>query len=134
VGHITQAKGTQKIAEIGGLTETHPLLGWLLVAGVLAIAGLPPFGVFMSEFLLVSSTFARQPALAVAVVVGLLIAFAALLARLTALAFGPPRGLNNPVHASTLPIFAHLALVLLGGIYLPPALVAWFQHVALMLG
>jgi hydrogenase-4 component F len=134
VGHITQAKGTQKIADIGGLTETHPLLGWLLVAGVLAIAGLPPFGVFMSEFLLVSSTFARQPALAVAVVAGLLIAFAALLARLTSLAFGPPRGHNYPVHASTLPIFAHLALVLLGGIYLPPPLVAWFQHVALMLG
>jgi hydrogenase-4 component F len=134
VGHITQAKGTQKIADIGGLTETHPMLGWLLVAGVLAIAGLPPFGVFMSEFLLVSSTFARQPALAVAVVAGLLIAFAALLARLTSLAFGPPRGHNYPVHASTLPIFAHLALVLLGGIYLPPPLVAWFQHVALMLG
>jgi hydrogenase-4 component F len=134
VGHITQAKGTQKIADIGGLTETHPMLGWLLVAGVLAIAGLPPFGVFMSEFLLVSSTFARQPVLAVAVVAGLLIAFAALLARLTSLAFGPPRGHNYPVHASTLPIFAHLALVLLGGIYLPPPLVAWFQHVALMLG
>jgi hydrogenase-4 component F len=72
--------------------------------------------------------------LAVAVVAGLLIAFAALLARLTSLAFGPPRGHNYPVHASTLPIFAHLALVLLGGIYLPPPLVAWFQHVALMLG
>jgi len=134
VGHITQAKGTQKIADIGGLTETHPMLGWLLVAGVLAIAGLPPFGVFMSEFLLVSSTFARQPVLAVAVVAGLLIAFAALLARLTSLAFGPPRGHNYPVHASTLPIFSHLFLVLLGGIYLPPPLVAWFQHVALMLG
>ena len=30
---------------------------WLL--GVVAIAGLPPFGIFMSEFLVVSSTFAR---------------------------------------------------------------------------
>ena len=64
VGHIAQAKGTQKIAEMGGLTETNPVLGWGLVLGVVAIAGLPPLGIFMSEFLVVSSTFARQPLLA----------------------------------------------------------------------
>ncbi len=65
VGHIAQAKGTQKIAEMGGLTETNPVLGWGLVLGVVAIAGLPPLGIFMSEFLVVSSTFARQPLLAI---------------------------------------------------------------------
>jgi hydrogenase-4 component F len=134
VGHITQAKGTQRMADIGGLTETHPMLGWLLVAGGAAIAGLPPFGVFASEFLLVSSTFARAPLLAVAVVAGLLIAFAALMARLTSLGFGPPRGANRKVEASIVPVFAHLALVLLAGIWLPPMLVAWFRNVALMLG
>ena len=32
VGHIAQVKGTQKIADIRGLTVTHPLLGWGLVA------------------------------------------------------------------------------------------------------
>jgi hydrogenase-4 component F len=31
-------------------------------------------------------------------------------------------------------MFAHLGLVLAAGIYLPPALVAWFQHVAALLG
>src|SRR5476649_809215 len=46
VGHIAQVKGTQRMADIGGLTETPSWLGWLLVAGVVAIAGLPPFGVF----------------------------------------------------------------------------------------
>jgi len=54
VGHVTQVKGTQKIADMGGLTVTHPVLGWGLVLGVVAIAGLPPLGIFMSEFLLVS--------------------------------------------------------------------------------
>src|SRR5215471_1331495 len=39
VGHIAQAKGTQAIADIRGLTVTHPALGWTLVAGVVAIAG-----------------------------------------------------------------------------------------------
>ena len=64
VGHIAQVKGTQRISEIRGLTESHPLLGWPLVLGVIAIAGLPPLGIFMSEFLIVSSTFARAPLLA----------------------------------------------------------------------
>src|SRR6201982_58463 len=59
VGHISQAKGTQRIADMGGLTASHPVLGWGLIAGVAAIAGLPPFGVFTSEFLIISSTFSR---------------------------------------------------------------------------
>ena len=64
VGQIAQVKGTQQIADIRGLTVTHPLLGWSLVFGVFAIVGLPPMGVFMSEFLIVSSTFRQAPWLA----------------------------------------------------------------------
>jgi hydrogenase-4 component F len=134
VGHIAQVKGTQRIAEMGGLTETHPWLGWSLVLGVVAIAGLPPLGIFMSEFLVVSSTFARSPLLALALVFGLLIAFGALLLRLNSIAFGEPRGRSAPVTASYAPLFAHLALVFVAGIYLPPQLVAWFQHVSTVLG
>ncbi len=134
VGHIAQVKGSQRLADIGGLTVTHPLLGWGLVAGVAAIAGLPPFGIFMSEFMVMGNTFARDPVLAVILGVGLLLAFGALLMRLHGLAFGAPRGPTGPVEASTLPLFAHLILVLGAGIWLPPALVAWFEHVARMLG
>ena len=119
VGHISQAKGTQKISEIGGLTETHPVLGWGLVLGVVAIAGLPPTGVFMSEFLIVTSTFARQPLLALLLVFGLLVAFGALLLRLNEVAFGEPIGKSSPVKASYVPLFAHLGLVVAAGIHLP---------------
>jgi hydrogenase-4 component F len=134
VGNIAQAKGTQKIADIRGLTESHPVLGWGLVTGVVAIAGLPPLGIFMSEFLVVTSTFARQPLLAIPLVLGLLVALGALLWRVTGVAFGTPVGSVEPVKASYLPMFAHLTLVLGAGLYLPPALVAWFQHVAQLLG
>jgi hydrogenase-4 component F len=134
VGHIAQVKGTQKIANIRGLTETHPWLGWGLVIGVVAISGLPPLGIFMSEFLLVTSTFAREPLLALLLVFGLLVAFGALLLRLNSLAFGTPRGSTAPVKASYVPMYAHFALVLIAGVYLPAPLVAWFQHVAALLG
>lgn len=133
VGHIAQIKGTQRLSSIRGLTETHPGLGWGLVIGVVAIAGLPPLGIFMSEFLVVSSTFARQPLLALPLVFGLLIAFGALLLRLTGVAFGQPRGSTAPAEASYIPMYSHLALVLGAGIYLPPPLVAWFQHIATLL-
>ena len=134
VGHISQAKGTQRISEIRGLTESHPVLGWGLVLGVIAIAGLPPLGIFMSEFLIVSSTFARAPLLAIVLVFGLLVALGALMLRLNEVAFGVPTGSTAPVKASYVPLYAHLALVLAGGIYLPPPLVAWFQSVARLLG
>jgi hydrogenase-4 component F len=134
VGHIAQVKGTQKIAEIRGLTVTHPVLGFGLVLGVVAISGMPPLGIFMSEFLVVSSTFAREPLLAIPLVLGLLIGFGALMLRLHGLAFGEPTGTTGRVEGSYLPMFGHLALVLMAGIYLPPPVVAWFQHVARLLG
>jgi hydrogenase-4 component F len=134
VGHIAQVKGTQKIAEIRGLTVTHPVLGWGLVLGVVAIAGMPPLGIFMSEFLVVTSTFARHPWLAIPLVFGILVAFGALLLRLGGLAFGTPTGSTAPVEASYVPMFAHLGLVFAAGIYLPEPLVNWFQNVARLLG
>jgi len=134
VGHVAQVKGSQQIDDMGGLTVSHPILGWGLVAGVAAILGLPPFGVFTSEFLVVSSSFARLPLVALLLVAGLLIAFGALLLRLTDVAFGPVKGPVGRVHASYIPMFAHLALVLMAGIWLPAPLVEWFEHVAALLG
>jgi len=133
VGHIAQVKGTQKMAEIRGLTVSHPILGWGLVVGVIAIVGLPPMGIFMSEFLILTSTFSRQPILAVVLALGLLIALGALLRHLNGLAFGDAHGSNAPAQASFVPMFTHLALVLAAGIYLPAPIVAWFQNVAGML-
>jgi hydrogenase-4 component F len=134
VGHVAQIKGTQRISEIRGLTQTHPALGWGLFIGVIAIAGMPPFGIFMSEFLIVSSAFAAEPLLAIALVFGLLVAFGALLLRLTGIVFGEPVGANAPSQVSYLPFYAHLALVLGAGLYLPSALVGWFQNIAGILG
>jgi hydrogenase-4 component F len=133
VGHIAQVKGTQRMAEIRGLTVSHPVLGWGLVLGVVAIAGLPPMGIFMTEFLIVTSTFAREPALAVALGLSLMVGLGALLLRLNDLAFGDPQGSSAPAKASFLPIGAHLALVFVAGIWLPAELVDWFRHVAAVL-
>ena len=134
VGHIAQVKGTQRIAAISGLSVSHPVLALLFSLGVIAIAGLPPFGMFTSEFMLVTSTFARQPALSVVLIGGLLIAFGALVLRLQDIVFGEPSGKYHAAKASYIPAYTHLALVLVAGLWLPDALVQWFRSVAALLG
>ena len=134
VGHVAQAKGTQKLADIRGLSVSNPVLAVGLAAGVIAISGLPPFGAFMSEFLILTSTFAREPLLALAVAFGLLVAFGALLLRLQNVLFGVPSVPAHQVHASSAPMIVHLSLVLIAGIYLPAALVAGFHRAAELLG
>jgi hydrogenase-4 component F len=134
VGHIAQAKGTQRIAEIRGLSVTHPGLAVVFALAVLAICGMPPFGVFTSEFLILTTTFAREPWLALLPAFGLLIGFGALLMRLQDTMFGEPVGPAHRVNASSVPMVLHLLLVLAAGIFLPPMLVAWFQRAAELLG
>jgi hydrogenase-4 component F len=134
VGHIAQVKGTQRIADIRGLSVSHPALAAGFALGVVAIAGLPPFGVFTSEFMLVSSTFARQPLLALVLVAGLLVAFGALVLRLQNVTFGEPSGPSGGVKASYVPLFIHMAVVLAAGLWLPEPIVAWFRAVAAQLG
>jgi hydrogenase-4 component F len=134
VGHVAQVKGTQRIADIGGLSVTHPVLAVGFTLGALAIAGLPPFGVFTSEFMLVTSSFPRHPLLTVALVFGLLIAFGAIILRLQDIVFGLPKGPKEPVKASFIPLFFHLAIVLAAGLWLPEPIVRWFRLVAAQLG
>ena len=134
VGHIAQVKGTQRISQIRGLSVTHPVLAVGLALGVIAIAGLPPFGMFLSEFMLVSSSFARQPLLALILVAGLLIAFGALMLRMQDVLFGEPSGPAGGVKASYIPLFVHLTLALMAGLWLPEPMVRWFRAVAAQLG
>ena len=134
VGHVAQVKGTQRISHIRGLSVTHPVLAVGLAFGVIAIAGMPPFGMFLSEFMLVSTSFARQPLLALALVFGLLVAFGALILRLQDILFGEPSGPIGGVKASYLPLFVHLALVLVAGLWLPEPVIRWFRNVAALLG
>jgi hydrogenase-4 component F len=134
VGHISQVKHTQQIKSLTGLTSSHPWLGCGFVLAVVAIAGVPPLGIFTSEFLVMTTTIARQPVLAVVLAAGLLIAFGALVMRLSSVAFGTPTGSLEPVKAPMLPLYAHLGLVLVAGVYLPGPLVNWFNAVARLLG
>ena len=91
---------------------------------------------FVPEFLLVTTIAAKSPWLVIPVGLGLLVGLAALLARASSLAFGPatPSPGEAPGVAALVPLWLHLGLVLLAGVWLPPPLVGWFTEVARMLG
>ena len=88
VGHATHIAGTQAIEKIRGLIQTQPTVGWGLVIGTAAIAGFPPFGVFTSEFLLLTATMKSWPWLTLPLLSGLGIAFAGLFRHLQPMVFG----------------------------------------------
>jgi hydrogenase-4 component F len=134
VGYVTQLEGTQQIERIRGLARSHPGLGWLLIAAVAAIAGLPPFGIFTSEFLLITSTMAASPWLALILVTGLALGFGGVMTRLHGMAFGDTPNVHVlPAYRLT-PIALHLVLVTIAGVYLPDAIAVWFRQVAAQLG
>jgi len=133
VGHAAQMHTTQEMARIRGLIRGNPLVGWGLMLGVLAIAGVPPFGVFTSEFLILTATIREAPAAAPFLLLGLTVAFAALLRRVQPMVSGAPPPWQTPLRAAHLPVLLHLALVLALGLYLPPFLSGWFRTAAGML-
>jgi hydrogenase-4 component F len=128
VGHATHITGTQRIDNIRGLMRTQPAVGWSLLIGVAAIAGFPPFGVFTSEFLLLTATMQAQPWLTVALLAGLAVAFAGLFRHVQPMVYGPvPEG-QRPVQVNIWPVVVHLALVLWLGLSIPPFLVQWLNE------
>ncbi len=133
VGHASQIAGSQAIDRIRGLIRTQPAVGWGLLFGTAAIAGFPPFGVFTSEFLLLSATIQSWPWLTVVLLFGLAVAFAGLFRTLHPMVYGPvPEG-QGPVRANMLPVAIHLALVLWLGLSIPDFLAAWFDQATLLI-
>jgi hydrogenase-4 component F len=128
VGHAVHVAGTQRIDNIRGLIRTQPAVGWSLLIGVVAIAGFPPFGVFTSEFLLLTATMQSQPWLTVALLSGLAIAFAGLFRHLHPMVYGAAPEGQVPVDANMLPVFVHLGLVFWLGLSIPGFLADWLDR------
>ncbi|HEX9207653.1 MAG TPA: hydrogenase 4 subunit F [Steroidobacteraceae bacterium] len=133
VGHAAQKAGSQRIEDIRGLLALNPTIGWGLMLGSLAILGFPPFGVFASEFLILTTAMQQEP-WATPILLGALgIAFAAIFSRTQSMVLGQPAGRRLPHQPALLPVFTHLALVLLLGLYIPPYLADWYRAAAGMI-
>jgi len=134
VGHATQKAGTQVMSEIRGLIKVSPTVGWGMMLGSIAILGMPPFGVFASEFLILTTAMREQPWATPILLLALGVAFASVLGRVLPMVFGETSVRRLPHSPSLLPVFVHLGLGLMLGLYVPPYLVGWYTQAARMLG
>ncbi len=126
-GHASQMHLTQEMENIKGLIRGNPLVGWGMIFGVMAIVGMPPFGVFASEFLILTATIKDAPFMAPFLLLGLGISFAAIFRRVQPMVTGEVPGHQIRIKVAHLPVLLHLALVLLLGLYMPKFLSDWFQ-------
>jgi hydrogenase-4 component F len=127
-GNLLLRFRTTSVDEVSGAVRQMPATAVLLVAGALAIAGAPPFGLFVSELSIVSGAF-RGGAWAVGALVSVLlvVAFWALVGpfhRMTFSAAGFPRDIGwaelNPL--ALLAPSLLLAAVLVLGVWVPSPL------------
>jgi len=134
VGHAAQKAGTQMIDGIRGLVTVSPMLGWALALGTLAILGMPPFGVFASEFLIVTTAMRTQTWATPFLLLALAVAFAAIFSKVQPMVFGDPSVDRLPHRPAAIPVFIHLALVLMLGLWIPPFLADWYRQAARLIG
>ena len=134
VGHAAQKAGTQMMADIRGLLRVNPTVGWGLMLGTAAILGMPPFGVFASEFLILTTAIAQQPWATPILLVSLGIAFASIFGKVQPMVFGDTTARRLPHPPALVPVFTHLVIVLVLGLYMPPYLADWYRQAARLIG
>lgn len=90
-GRIHHRYHTTEIEDVSGLLKAMPITGGLFITGIMAIVGLPPFGIFVSEFTLFSAGFnAGRPWLMGLVLALLAVVFIALLRVFNKMVYGSP--------------------------------------------
>ncbi|WP_149539010.1 hydrogenase 4 subunit F [Siccirubricoccus phaeus] len=123
LGHAVRRRASQKIGDISGLIATHPGLGWGLAVAIGAVAGLPPFALFASEFALLTEMVGRHWWLSLPLGIGVLVAASAKLHTLQLLCFGEARKDAAPPPGAAawtlVPLWLHLAVALWLGMALP---------------
>lgn len=142
-GNIALKYQSKSIAQISGAVNLLPISGGIFLVGGLALAGAPPFSVFLSEFYVIAGGF--QSGLlkeSVLLILLLLLIFGGLSYHLIQLSVGPPPSLAQ--NANTLPLQAPetirlklsdtvalimpLGLLLLLGLWQPSTLIALLHN------
>jgi hydrogenase-4 component F len=134
VGHASQKTGTQNMEDIRGLIQSNPTIGWGLTIGSFAILGMPPFGVFTSEFMVLTTAMHEHSWATPFLLVALGVAFAAIFGKVQPMVFGETTARRLPHPPALIPVFLHLAIVLMLGLYIPPYLVDWYRQAARLIG
>lgn len=133
-GAMLLATGTRDIVAQGGLIRRSPAAGASLLLGGLAIAGAPPFAVFLSEFSIFRTGLTQEHFVAIGLLVFFIaVGFFAVLRHVNRMVFGGARGVVEPFRLPTscaAVLLVAAALVIVSGLYLPEPLHDLLQRAA----
>ncbi len=136
-GMVAMAGGTQEIAAVRGLARSAPVAAAALVLGAFAIAGAPPFAVFVSEFLILKGGLAGSHFVAVGLLAVLVvIAFCAIMLHVTRMVFGigaAGTARATPISCKTTLVLAAIPLIAIG-VYMPAPLQELLRTAAAAIG
>lgn len=139
-GNILAAYQTKKSKDIQGMFKVIPVSAFLWLAGILAITGFPPFGTFISEFVILKSGFEQGRFLVSSVYLILLviifIGFATICIRMTQ--DKPEQGTEKSAlkekFLSVAPAAFMILLVLLLGLFIPSPLKNFLHSISALAG
>jgi hydrogenase-4 component F len=138
-GNLHRAYGSKLTDDVRGALKRVPLSGALFLAGFLAITGSPPFGPFVSEFTIVNGAIGSGQFVAAGLFLLLLgVAFIGMGSTVLAVVQGTPED-QKETHvfrdgvSTGAPIVLFMGLVLLLGLYVPPALESLLRQAAALL-
>jgi hydrogenase-4 component F len=133
-GRIRAAYGTADVGGVRGLLSALPYTGRGFFVALLALIGLPPFGLFTSEVMIFAAGFREgHIAVAAAALALLVVAFGGLLYAAQNILYGaPPQAVSASAGSwpAALPIIAALALLVMTGIAWPPGFAAALERAA----
>jgi hydrogenase-4 component F len=140
VGNLVLAAGTSAVADMGGMQRIRPISSWLLLLGLFAVTGSPPFGMFISEFSIISAAVQEHhPWVAAATVAMLATIFAGIAGMIIEILYGASS--RSTAETTTTERAPYLlgpivlgSLVLLLGLYIPGALQMHLVRAAASLG
>jgi hydrogenase-4 component F len=131
-GDVLLRYRTRLIDEVSGVLSVSPLAGGTLLLAGVAVAGTPPFGLFLSELTIIRAGLEHSSVGLVALLVAMLIiVFIALAGAVASMALGPPpdRPTYGPAYLersgrtlAALPLVAGLAALLVLGVWIPGGL------------
>ena len=138
-GIVLVALGTRQIRDVRGLFRLSPFAGAALLVCALAIAGAPPFPIFLSEFSILSAGIRSGHIAAVSILAILIVvAFVAIMLQVNSMLFGKPE-----LHYSTaeaVPLSCRAAVLLAAapivvlGVFIPSPVHSLLQLAAQQLG
>jgi len=125
-GNVRLAYKSKFMRKVTGAIKIMPVSATFLIVGVFAITGWPPFGVFISEFTIMSAAFSEGYAIPAVVFIGIVAAiFVGFIYYTARMVFGEPPTTVKAGDTDTLTLWllgVLLAGLLLLGVYIPPPL------------